>query len=217
MTTRISTLSATAAFLLLAQYSLASVTIQFSARSIRQADGSIASIGSKGILVADTGSDGFIGDYINSSINLSGFNNTNLSVGQTIGGASNDEIVGIFDLTDFGGGGGGFNDEINFDLGSVAVGQELALYWFPTVSTNLISGSLSQYGFFRSDDPDTGADIGFFVQGDGSNNILAAIDSTFDSTPPSPTQLTAVPEPSAYAALAGFCVLGWGMLRRRRA
>lgn len=28
--------------------------------------------------------------------------------------------------------------------------------------------------------------------------------------------LTAVPEPSAFAALAGFCALGWVMLRRRR-
>lgn len=193
----------------------ASVTVQFSAGSIRQFDNTLASLGSKGVLVADTGNDGFLGDYINSSLDLGAFDGSTLAVGQTLGSTSNDQIVGVFDVTDFGGGFVGFNDEINFNLGSVSTGQALALYWFPTVFSSDIVGNLTQYGFFRSDSADSGADIGFFVQADGSNDILAAVDSTFDTTAPSPSRLTAVPEPSSFALLAGVFGLAWVMVRHR--
>jgi len=197
----------------------ASVTVQFSAGAIRGFDGNIAPIGSKGVLVANTGSDGFLGDYITSSADFNAFNGTSLTVGSVLGGSGNDEIVGVFDVTDFGDGFIGFNDEITFNLGSVAQNQQLALYWFPTISTTSISGSLTEYGFFRSDSPDSGADVGFIVQADGSNDILAAVDSSFDTTSPSSLQLTsiAVPEPSSFAAIAGIMTLGFVMVRRRRA
>lgn len=83
---------------------------------------------------------------------------------------------------------------VNLDA-NVSSGDDYGLLWF-SIGTGEVSNS-DFFGF---------QDIG----------VLPS-DSSVISPATTPGLTTnAVPEPSAYAALAGFCALGWVMIRRRR-
>jgi hypothetical protein len=196
------------------------VTLLYDFGDFFSANGSQAPVSSYAVLVADTGSDGFLGAYTSAAnANFSAFGGTSLTVGSALSGSGNDEIVGVFTMTDFGGASGfsGTLTGINVVSGSLAAGQQLAIYWFPTITTTSIAGSVSEYGFFRSDSPVSNSDIGFIMPGDGSNvNLFALTVSATGDLAESALTAVAVPEPSTYAAIFGALALGFVAYRRRR-
>lgn len=78
----------------------------------------------------------------------------------------------------------------------------------------------SSFQFFEETGPTD--EISMDIANDSGITFLFGGDEGFsavvaDGVPAVPAvSLAAVPEPSTYAALAGFCALGWVMLRRRR-
>lgn len=213
-------------FIIFPLVSYSAVTIDVQVAELLDSSGAEVSTSSYAIIVADTGNDGFLGQYTSAlDADASVFTSTTLSVGQTIGGSSNDEIIGVFQPLDFGSGVIGINGSIsNLDItgGNVAAGQDLALFWFPTVTTASITSNVAQYGFYRSDTVDTGAaapvPIAFFVPSDGTSTDLWVFDSILDTTAPDPSMLTAVvpvPEPAVYSAVIGLCSLLLVFYRRK--
>lgn len=199
---------------------LASVTISFTAVELKSFDNSPAPLGSKAILVVDVDGSGFVGDYINSSADFGAFDGLSLTIGSTIG-ASTNQLLYVFDVIDFDDGGPfGVNDEFEFDLvGGISTNDEIALYWFPEISSTTITGSLFQYGFFRSDtfDVNMGATSAFFIPADGNlDSIAVASIDIGGSTPTSALTAMAIPEPSTYAALFGGAAVVLIWMRRRR-
>ncbi|HVU25443.1 MAG TPA: hypothetical protein VHE13_15050 [Opitutus sp.] len=93
---------------------------------------------------------------------------------------------------------------------NLSTGDQLAILWFPDLAEStdfsLVAGT--SYGLYTVD-----ADTAWQVPVGGT--------PSFDVTVPSGTAaaytVAAVPEPSAFAALAGLSVLGWRVVRRRRA
>lgn len=179
-----------------------------------------APITSYAVLVADTGSNGFLGSYTSAAdADFSIFSGTSLTIGSSISGAGDDQIIGVFRMQDFGGASGiqGSLSGINVVSGSLAANQQLAVYWFPTVTTTSIAGTLSEYGFYRSDTVDASSDIAFVMPGDGANVNLYAFNFDGGSVPVGGFVAVAVPEPSTYAAIFGALALGFVAHRRRKA
>lgn len=194
------------------------VTLQLNFGDFYSSDGVFATPGSKAILVVDAGQNGFVGDYLTATADYSGFAGTTLAEGNLIGGSGDDEIVYAGDIVDDSGI-TGIADSITFNLdGGIDQGDELGLYWFPTVSTGSISGAVDEYGFFRSDSPSTVIDnsIAFVVPPDGTFSLAALTPSATSQSSLTNGDLTAIPEPSSYATIVGLLGLAYAVSRRRR-
>jgi len=105
--------------------------------------------------------------------------------------------------------------------GGVSAGNHIALFWIPTFSGSSTSNTAAlikgvSYGVYVDPTwtvPAEGATVGYavetvFIGGSIADSLTKA------------TQLvggSAIPEPSSFAALAGFAVLGLAASRRRRA
>jgi hypothetical protein len=195
---------------------VADVSLDVEMGDFFSADGTDAPIGTYAILVSDTGSDGFLGSYTSAAdADFSIFSGTSLTSGSILSGTGNDEIIGVFQMADLGTGGSSFFSFLTgIDISgssSLSSGQNLAVYWFPTITNTSITGSVNEYGFYRSDSVDTasGSDIAFVMPTDGAY-IFAEFPDAASFT------AVAVPEPSTYAALLGALALGFVAYRRRR-
>ena len=195
----------------------ASVTLQPQIGELFEVDSSAAPVGSYGIIVADKSGNGFLGDYVNGAPDFGVFAGTSLVAGALIGGAGDDEIVFSQPLsTDLGV--NGLNGSVTFELDDgLDAGDSLGVYWFPEVNSTLISDSVTQYGFFRSDSVNPGSDIAFVMPGDGDVVTLSAFSDNVNSASDITTNdFTAIPEPSAYATILGLLGFGYVVFCRRR-
>lgn len=204
----------------------ASVTIDFSIGEIRDAQGNGASIGSRGILIADVDGNGFTADYfmhdfVSASSSLAG---GSISVGSLFGG---DLVIGEMEINDalgFSGFNGSFAN-LQYPSG-LQPGTALALVWFPTLfEAEAIFTYGTSYGFYSNllVSEASGATMGFVAPSDGSINYLAVIDELIIGgsyiAVPTADDFTAraIPEPATYATLLGLAVIGLLLHRRNRA
>ncbi|MCH6258457.1 PEP-CTERM sorting domain-containing protein [Puniceicoccaceae bacterium K14] len=143
-----------------------------------------------------------------------------LSVGNTLGG-NDDEIVAISDSIDFS---PDFGTNFDFVLPNLEFndgiddGDLIGFFFFETLTSGDVVTAGSNYGFFRTDDTLSLADSSWELPNSGSIISLFAftdVDGISNST--FSTNLTAVPEPSTIAGIAGALVLMIWFHRRRKA
>ncbi len=177
--------------------------ITFTLNMTMGGDSTVFPTGSYGILVADTGGDGF--QALTSSQLLQGA--TTLSPNSLLG--SNDLIV-FSNLSLLSSGGNNYFElgATNFDTNlftsaNWAAGNQLGVFWFQSGSSN----AGDSFGFFRSDSVANGT-ISFVTPSAGSTssivNTTAALGGTttpqqYSAQPPG--GVIAVPEPSATALI----------------
>jgi len=143
-----------------------------------------------------------------------------------VGGGSDDLILGVYQSA-----GGNFDfSGLAFSYsGNFGAGDPLYFLWFPTINQfNATVGGGVSYGSFTSATAQTltGAEIGWTAPADGNYTLLAlTLSQGADPTEAiSPSLLkanlttagAAIPEPSSFAALAGFGMLGFAAIRKRR-
>ncbi len=192
-----------------------SVTINTGAVGIlNDSVGDMISLGSIGILVADTDNNNLVDPL-----------GTILGVGNSLGGASGDLILGVYQAMDLG------KNQNGFDLsatifsysGAFEAGDSLYFVWFPSVETlNATIGAGISYGTFRTDSVDLtfGGTMAWTAPADGTNQRLFSLDSVLGGSPAidpalfTASQITAVPEP-ATCSLFGIAALSGILLRRR--
>jgi len=187
----------------------ASVTIAFNADSLRTSDGTPAPTDTLAMLVADADGLGF-GALSAGSINQF----------DTIG--SGDVVVARFDFSTFATPGVIFEAPSGINLTGFDTGDELAIVWFPgltTADTAIAQGQ--SYGLLSSSawtvPSDGGTATGYQVISTSNNGFFGPTPETLNVTDvQSQAAFTAVPEPRAYAAIAGALALGALTLRRRR-
>jgi len=176
--------------------------------------GSPVQLGAVGVLVADFSNDGVLNPF-----------GTTLNVNSFVGNGTDDRILGVFSALDLSGAG-----DIGYDFsgvsweygGAFGAGDRLHFLWFPSVTTfgSIVSGGLA-YGSFTSDLVDVSATNNWIAAPDGQNVSVVAFGASIGGSPSFPSSaftatLTAIPEPSSFAALAGLAVLGMVATRRRR-
>lgn len=207
-------------FLCCAGFASAELTIQLDMARLYTAGGSSqVADGTIGVLVANTSGGGF-----GQGASLVG---AELSAGQLLGGNRILGTLQAFDVSDAGDFGFGqpvtVSDFTGMTFGSSngSGGTELAVYWFPGITTagSIVSEGQS-YGYFRSDtvDIDAGSNISFNLPADGGNYSLVAYETdlggSFDAANFQANSVAGIPEPSRMIlAMLGFVGL---MFRRRR-
>jgi hypothetical protein len=185
------------------------VTINFGAKSLFNSAGSLLPDGTLFILVADTLGNGFgtaqagslaIGNFISGDDQIIGHGFTEISSGSAIGSGS----------------------ATNVPLGTGAysqftTGDSLAVMWFPGLTTSSFSlTSGASYGYFRTNSPSSGA--AWTVPSAGQSVSIEELNLLNDTGAMSGRALlTAIPEPSTYAAICGLAMLGFAAFRRARA
>lgn len=211
----------------------ASVSIAFESGVIRDSSGTAVPVGTIGIVVVDSLGNGFAGTQSGAmtSSSYAGLVGLQLSAGQSVG---DDVILGVFQATDVDVDGTAPLDRVfsgtllngyNYS-GNIGAGDQLAIYWFPGVTTvgETLTAGQTEAGFYRNSANDlaSNSQIGFVLPSDGSSNNLFAYDSnlTGDGGSASPSALTAVaiaaaPEPSR-VLLLGLGALGLVTRRRRK-
>ena len=105
---------------------------------------------------------------------------------------------------------------------SFNLNDPLTIRWYPSLVAGSATPGATTYGEFREALAGDGSDMSWAAPADGGNTYALNLISTDfgGSVAPSAlraTLVTAVPEPSSFAALAGFAVLGLAASRRRRA
>lgn len=181
----------------------ASVTITFDAGALFNGAGSALADGSLFMLVADTSRNGF-GALNAGSLSTTGFIN------------ADDQILGRgFVESSFG---TGATASIALQSGAYAqldAGDPLAMLWFPGLNSSafsILSGA--SYGLFTTTTPASGP--AWVIPIDGTVNIQAMNLVNDTGAMSGRALLTAIPEPSTYAAILGACALGLAGWRRRR-
>lgn len=182
-----------------------------------------APVGTLLLLVADTGSDGFLGGKSLSGDLLAAADSPKLTpaqvsttVGQTFGG---DLILGKLGVTT----GGALNGGFSFDNALASQGKNFAIIYIPSLTTSspaAIPGS-TNYGIVRGSDwvltaDNTGQSFAFSTTDSLTSYFRVTVASgvaTNDAFTTATPSFQIVPEPSA--ALLG-AVGALGLLRRRR-
>ena len=189
----------------LQQVCAAEVTITASAGRLFDADGNQLPSGRLVLLIADTAQDGF-GTFISGR---------GLTAGSFLNG--DDQIVGRMFTDSLGETAGQFNAvQLSADL---SAGDALAVAWFSTLNGS--SAKLSpgdRYGLVFGSTPDDGdpwevptagsvISIYFLTSSAGGSHLDTEAYATHT--------VSAIPEPSTYAALLGLAALGFTVYRRR--
>jgi hypothetical protein len=168
--------------------------------------------GSLVLLVGDTAQNGFNSFVAGSSLTFGSFLN------------SDDQILGLTTILPGGTGSaiGSFSEIpiADGEFSQLTAGDRLAVVWFSSVSgsdSSLLSGE--SYGLFSSSLPEVDGPDAWVIP-----SIGATIDIQFRTILGGGTHaeneayanLTAIPEPSTYAAILGAGVLGFAIYRRKR-
>lgn len=195
----------------------ANITVSFSVGLIFDQFGDQAELGRIGVLVADTNGNGFIGDIMSEGWQVSG---TTLSVGQFIGGTSDDQIIALFYTNDNLGIGTVFDSVLDISYaGDHDPDDDWALYSFPEVSTEGNIVTSGYYGFYRSDGVDVaaGSDFAFIAPVDGYFGTLSTgtVEIGGSLSEEELAAMIVISEPSTYAAIFGAIAVLVGLLRRR--
>lgn len=177
----------------------ASFTVEFQLGNFSDSAGNLLSNGSLGVLVADTDGSGVFGisGIIDDTTGLTvspDLTGSILAEGNTLGAASV-LILGILESNNITtGSDGGFSETLTLSYtGAFDQGDDLGFYWFP--ETN-VTGSLvseeTEYGFFTSSEPDTGATNSFTDSlADAGAYKIHAFDTTLDGNAPDSSLLQA--------------------------
>jgi hypothetical protein len=194
---------------LMALSASAAVTISFNADSLRDSSGTVAPTSTLAFLLADAGNDGF-GSIIAESIN------------QYDVLASGDTVVARFDFSTFATPGVISESVSGIDLTNFASGNQLAIVWMPGLTTaETTVGASQSYGLLTDASwvapSDGGTSLAYQVISDTNNFFFASSPTTLSVTDAQSQAsfTTPVPEPSAFAAIAGLLALGFVALRRR--
>ena len=100
---------------------------------------------------------------------------------------------------------GALGSGVTYNLGgSINTGNEIGVLTFASSTTTALAGDA--YSIFTG---------GWTVPADGANLSLTGTGAPAFGIAAAGTGTVAVPEPSAFATLAGICALGFVMLRRR--
>jgi hypothetical protein len=144
-----------------------------------------------------------------------------ISVGSLFGG--DDQIVGLFSISaDNSGMTGGYGSLLNLNYsGNLTAGDNLQLYWFPTLTTASTSfGSYTPYGAYRTDAIASGSDIAWVLPSDGASVALNFFTSSsgFGTEADSlgNASLSTIPEPATTVALLGGAAALFVAFRRRQ-
>jgi len=133
--------------------------------------------------------------------------------------SGDERILGTFSADiDVLGENGGFSTTISFLLGDgIVAGKQFALLWFPSLTEGDIPVGGESYGFYT--------DASWLVPVDGAlesyayENDHPAVGGSIPSSTGLANRIVpggAIPEPSSFAAIAGFGMLGFAAMRKRR-
>lgn len=190
------------------------VTINLTASRLYDSSGTMLNTGGLVLLVADTSHNGFGSFLSGSSLSAGSFLNVD------------DQILGF--TTILGNGTGtAFSSFASIPLASspytnLTTGDPLAVVWFSTLtgsSTTLAVGN--SYGLFSSTSLSTDGDP-WATPADGATidlvfKTLLAGGTHAESEAYAAYTVSAIPEPSTYAAIVGSLILGVAFRRRRKA
>ncbi len=196
-----------------ASSALATVNLSLYGGNLRDGSGTTLSDGSLLVLVAST----------TDSIFSSPLPDTVLSIDSLFGGTGDDQIVGLFSVSEANSGlAGGYGSQliINYS-GNLNAGDQLQLYWFPTLTTSSTSlGSYTPYGAYRTDSIASGSDIAWTLPSDGStvtlNFFTASSGIGTESDAFGNATLSTIPEPATTVALLGGAAALFVAHRRRQ-
>jgi hypothetical protein len=198
----------------------ASVTITLEGGVLRTSTGTVAGDGGLILLVASTNPDPVNAPSAGFSSTLDG--NLSTSVGTFL--TADDQIIASFSISSVAANGvqGGYAYTLsNFNYsGGLTSGDQLQLYWFPTLTTSSTTfGVGTSYGAYRTDSQLNGSDAGWFLPSDGTTMALnffttSGSGSVADSF--GNASLTTVPEPATTVALLGGAAGLFVMYRRRQ-
>jgi len=192
--------------LLIAPAVFASVSITFNTDSLRTSAGAFTPTGGLALLIADADGLGF-GDIAPGGI------------AQYDSVGSGDVVVARYTFA----ADGIINGNASgVDLTGFDAGDQLAIYWFPTLTSGDSSVTAgTSYGRLTDATwvtPSDGGDVGpYQVISFTNQGVFSSNATTLNVTDAqSQADLNVVPEPGTYAAMAGLAVLGFVAMRRRK-
>ncbi|MGC4071335.1 MAG: PEP-CTERM sorting domain-containing protein [Nibricoccus sp.] len=193
----------------------ASVTLDIEGGTLRTSTGTVMNDNGLIILVASTTANGFTSTFDGTA---------STAVGTFL--TADDQIIASFSVNSAAGNGaGGFSSLTGLTysgmFSSLAGGQSLQMYWFPTLTTSSTTfGVGTSYGSYRTDSALDGASSGWFLPNDGTplTTITFYTQSASGSVADSfgNANLTTVPEPATTVALLGGAAGLFVMHRRRQ-
>ena len=190
-------------FLLVAGTAQATVTLNISAGTLSNANGSIPMADGQLIQLIASQGDAVFAPALSGSFPVEG--------GAICGIGSDDILVKSFPLISFGA--GNESAPIVFNLTPAISGKAAILRWFPTLAASALSATDgTAYGEYR--------DSSFILPtSDGTYALTFATVSGFgllsDTLGRATLTISSIPEPSTYALLGGLAVLGLATWRRR--
>ena len=130
---------------------------------------------------------------------------TSFATGTALNGYT---ILGTASINPAGGAGSALVSGVTYNLGGgVSTGNAIGVLAFASSTTSAIAGD--SFSVF------TGSPSEWLVPADGANLSLTGTGIPSFAGSSGSGSVVAVPEPSAFATLAGICALGFVMLRRR--
>ena len=200
-----------AALIAAATASAQSVTISFGAGLLYDFNGSLLGSDRLVLLVADTSGGDFGSLVAGSTLRAGDFLNSSTQIlGRAVTDADS-EVFGSFEIPLS-------NNPVPGPYTWLTPGDKIALVWFSSLtgsSTSLSSGE--RYGLFSGITPNDGAS--WIIPSSGSNidiNFRTLASGGTHAETEAYSNMTAIPEPSTYAAIFGAGALCFAICRRKR-